>query len=73
MIKEEEVRKTQVQTSLQLKAQHNQNKEKGEKLLRKVTVKIRLERIDMQEEIMVETLLDSSTTGLVISLEFVRK
>jgi len=42
-------------------------------ILREVTVKIRLERIDTQEEITVETLLDSGATELVISLEFARK
>jgi len=41
--------------------------------LREVTVKIGLERIDMQEKITVEALLDSGTTGLVISSEFTRK
>ena len=41
--------------------------------LREVTVKIGLERIDMQERIMVEALLDSGATGLVMSLEFARK
>jgi len=46
---------------------------KNKKALREVTVKIRLERVDMQEEITMEALLDSSATGLVISLEFMRK
>jgi len=41
--------------------------------LREVTVKIGLERIDMQEEIIVEALLDSRATRLVISSEFARK
>ena len=41
--------------------------------LRKVIVKIRLERIDTQEGMMVEALLDSGTTGLVMGLEFIRK
>jgi len=36
-------------------------------------VKIGLERVDMQEEVTVEALLDSGAIGLVISLEFVRK
>ena len=36
-------------------------------------MKIGLERIDMQEGITVEALLDSSATGLVMSSEFVRK
>jgi len=45
----------------------------NEDMLREVTVKIGLERIDMQEGIMVEALLDSGATGLMISLEFARK
>ena len=44
-----------------------------EKTLREVTVKIGLERINMQEEIMVEALLDSGAMGLVISSKFARK
>ena len=44
-----------------------------ENLLREVTVKIGLERIDTQEGIIVEALLDSSATRLVISSEFTRK
>jgi len=44
-----------------------------EDLLREVTVKIGLERIDTQEGIMVEALLDSRATGLVMSSEFARK
>jgi len=42
-------------------------------LLREVTVKIGLERIDTQEGVIVEALLNSSATGLVMSLEFTRK
>jgi len=42
-------------------------------LLREVTVKIGLERINTQEGVTVEALLDSSATGLVMSLEFTRK
>jgi len=42
-------------------------------ILRKVIVKIGLERINMQKEVTVEVLLDSKVTELVISLEFVRK
>ena len=41
--------------------------------LREVTVKIRLERIDTQEGITVEMLLDSGVTGLVMSSEFAKK
>jgi len=38
-----------------------------------VTVKIRLERIDMQEGVTVEALLDSGAMGLVMSSEFTKK
>ena len=44
-----------------------------EKTLREVTVKIGLERVDTQERIMVEALLDSGATGLVMSSEFAKK
>ena len=39
-------------------------------LLREVTVKIKLKRIDIQKEITVEILLDSGVTGLVGKQEF---
>jgi len=45
-------------------------------MLREVMVKIGLERIDTQEQIMVKALLallDSSTIGLIMSLEFAWK
>ena len=45
----------------------------GKKMLREVMVKIGLERIDMQEGVTVEALLDSGATGLVMSSEFARK
>ena len=41
--------------------------------MREVTVKIGLERIDTQEGITVEALLDSGVTGLVMSSEFAKK
>jgi len=45
----------------------------GKKMLREVTVKIGLERIDTQKGIIVEALLDSRATGLVMSSEFAKK
>ena len=45
----------------------------NEKLLREIIVKIKLERIDIQEEVIVKALLDSRTIGWVISSEFIRK
>ena len=44
-----------------------------EETLRKVTVKIVLERIDIQEGNTVEALLNSRTTRLVMSPEFAKK
>ena len=41
--------------------------------MREVTIKIGLERLDMQEGITVEALLDSRMTELVISSKFARK
>ena len=42
-------------------------------MLREIMIKIGLERLDTQEEITVEALLDSGATGLVMSSEFTRK
>ena len=42
-------------------------------LLREITVKIGLERIDIQKKVTVEMLLDSSVIKLVMSSEFTRK
>jgi len=48
-------------------------KTNDKELLRKIMVKIRLERINIQKEVIVEVLLDSGVIGLVISLEFTKK
>jgi len=45
----------------------------NEDILREVEMKIGLKRIDIQERVTMEVLLDSRTTELVISLEFARK
>ena len=45
----------------------------NENILREVTVKIGLERIDMQKRVTVKALLDSGATSLVMSSEFARK
>ena len=42
-------------------------------MLREVTVKIGLERWDIQEGVTVEALLDSGATVLVMSSEFAKK
>ena len=48
-------------------------KTKREESLRKIIVKIGLERIDTQKGVMVEALLDSGAIGLVMSSKFARK
>ena len=48
-------------------------KTKGEESLRKIIVKIGLERIDTQKGVMAEALLDSGAIGLVMSSKFARK
>ena len=45
----------------------------NENMLREITVKIELERINMQEGVTVEALLDSRATGLVMSSKFTIK
>ena len=42
-------------------------------ILRELIVKIVLERINTQKEVIVETLLDSRAIELVMSLEFTRR
>ena len=41
--------------------------------MKEITVRVGLERIDTQEEITIEALLDSGVTELVMSLEFIKK
>ena len=45
----------------------------NENILREVTVKKGLEKIDIQKEVTLEVLLYSSVTGLAISSEFASK
>jgi len=61
-----EVQKTEVEKK-------KEKGEKKEKLLREVMVKIGLKQEEEEEEIVVDALLDSGATGLVMSNEFARK
>jgi len=45
----------------------------NEDILREVTIKIMLERIDIQKRVTAEVLLNSEVIRLVMSLEFTRK
>ena len=64
--------KIDASTSESEKTEEKVRKVEG-KLLREVIVKIGLERINIQEEITVEVLLDSGATELVISSEFAKR
>ena len=48
-------------------------KKSKKKIIKRSDSKNRAGKIDIQEEIMVETLLDSGATGLIMSSEFARK
>jgi len=50
-----------------------EKKKKKEKVLREVTVKIRLKQEEEKERIVIKALLDNEVTGLVMSDEFARK
>ena len=50
-----------------------ERKEKKEKYLREVMVKIRLKQEEEEEGVITKTLLDSGATGLVMSKEFAKK
>jgi len=50
-----------------------EKKEKKEKVLREVTVKIGLKQEEEEEGVVTQALLDSRATGLVMSKEFVRR
>jgi len=56
-----------------LDKEENEVRRNEGKPLREVTIKIGLERLDTQEGITVEALLDSGAMGLVMSSEFARK
>ena len=57
----------------ELKSEEKEVRKIEGKILREVMVKIGLERIDMQEGMKVEALLDNGAMGLVMSSEFARK
>ena len=67
ILKEEKAKK-----GIEMRQIKVERQEKKNKLLREVTVKIGLKQ-EEEEGIMVDTLLDSGATGLVMSKEFARK
>ena len=74
VLREERAKKEKLVEIQKTEVKDNDNRiEKKRKLLREVTVKIGLKQEDDEEGIVVEALLDSGVTRLVISSKFARK
>jgi len=74
VLREERAKKEKLVEVQKTGVEDNDNRiEKKGELLREVTVKIWLKQKDDDERIVMEALLNSSTTGLMMSLEFARK
>jgi len=71
--RKEILREERVKKGVEVRQTKVERKEKKEKLLREVTVKIGLKQEEEEEGVVTEALLDSSATGLVMSEEFVRR
>jgi len=72
--KKEILREEKAKREVEVRQTKAERKEKKEKLLREVMVKIGLKQEEEEEEeIMIEALLDSGAMGLVMSEEFVRR
>ena len=71
--RKEVLREEKAKRGVEVKQTKVERKEKKEKLLREVMVKIGLKQEEEGEGVVTEALLDSSATGLVISEEFARR
>ena len=71
--RKEILREERVKRRIEVKQTKVERKEKKEKLLREVTVKIGLKQEEEEEGVVTEALLDSGVTGLVMSEEFARR
>ena len=67
------LREERAKRGVEVRKTEEERKEKKEKLLREVTVKIGLKQEEEEEGVVTEALLDSSATGLVMSEEFAKK
>ena len=67
------LREEKAKREVEVKQMKEERKEKKEKLLREVTVKIGLKQEEEEEGVVTEALLDSDVTVLVISEEFARR
>jgi len=71
--RKEILREERAKRGVEVRQMKIEKKEKKEKYLREVTVKIGLKQEEEEEGIVVDALLDSRATGLVMSEEFARK
>jgi len=71
--RKEILREERVKRGIEMKQTKVERKEKKEKYLREVTVKIGLKQEEEEEGVVTEVLLDSGAIGLVMSEEFARK
>ena len=67
------LREEKAKRRIEVKQTKEERKEKKEKLLREVTVKIGLKQEEEEEGVVTEALSDSGVTGLVMSKEFARR
>jgi len=67
------LREEKAKRGIEMRQTKIERKEKKEKLLRKVTVKIGLKQEEEEEGVVTEALLDSEATELVMSEEFARR
>jgi len=67
------LREEKAKRGVEVKQMKEERKEKNEKLLREVTVKIGLKQEEEEKGVVTEALLDSGVTELVMSEEFARK
>ena len=71
--RKEILREERVKRGVEVRQTKVERKEKKEKLLREVMVKIGLKQEEEEEGVVTEALLDSGATGLVMSKEFARR
>jgi len=71
--RKEILREEKAKRGVEVRQTKVERKEKKEKMLRKVVVKIGLKQEEDKEGVVTEVLLDSGVTGLVMSEEFARK
>ena len=71
--RKEVLREEKAKRGIEVRQTKIERKEKKEKLLREVTVKIGLKQEEEEEGVVTEVLLDSGATRLVMSEEFARR